>query len=76
MKGNFIQVIGALRAVSPKLEEQLQQIPGTTSELLQMSAGLGATKILHRILIILGTTHSVHYSNLSCSRSTKVSHPL
>ena len=48
-------VIGALGAVTPKLEEWLQQIPGTTSELsVQKSAVLGTAKILHRTLKLPG----------------------
>ena len=44
-------VIGALGAVTPKLEEWLQQIPGTTSELsVQKSAVLKTAKILRRTL--------------------------
>ncbi|KAF7645372.1 hypothetical protein LDENG_00205860, partial [Lucifuga dentata] len=40
-------VIGALRAVTPKLGEWLQEIPGTTSEVsVQKSAVLGTAKIL------------------------------
>ncbi|KAF7652030.1 hypothetical protein LDENG_00102420 [Lucifuga dentata] len=40
-------VIGALGAVNPKLEEWLQEIPGTTSEVsVQKSAVLGTAKIL------------------------------
>ena len=42
-------VIGALGPVTPRLEEWLQQIPGTTSELsVQKSAVLRITKILRR----------------------------
>ena len=42
-------VIGARGAVTPKLEERLQQIPGTTSDLyVQKSAALGTAKILRR----------------------------
>ena len=48
-------VIGALGAVTPKLEEWLQQIPGTTSELsVQKSAVLGTAKILCRTLKLPG----------------------
>ena len=48
-------VIGALGAVTPKLEEWLQQIPGTTSELsVQKSAVLGTAKILRRTLKLPG----------------------
>ena len=44
-------VIGALGAVTPKLEEWLEQIPGTTSELsVQKSAVLATVKILRRTL--------------------------
>ena len=44
-------VIGALGAVTPKLEEWLQQIPGTTSELsVEKDAVLGTAKIRRRIL--------------------------
>ena len=54
--------IGALGAVSPKLEERLRQIPGPTSELsVQKSAVLGAAKMLRRTLKLPGlwwrTTH-------------------
>ena len=48
-------VIGALGAVTPKLEERLQQIPGTTSELsVQRSAVPGTAKILRRTLKLPG----------------------
>ena len=48
-------VIGALGAVTPKLEERLQQIPGTTSELsVQKSAVLETAKILCRTLKLPG----------------------
>ena len=48
-------VRGALGAVTPKLEEWLQQIPGTTSELsVQRSAGLGTAKILRKTLKLPG----------------------
>ncbi|KAL4000544.1 hypothetical protein ACER0C_008315 [Sarotherodon galilaeus] len=41
-------VIGALGAVTPKLGEWLQQIPGTTSEIsVQKSAVLGRAKTNH-----------------------------
>ena len=48
-------VIGALGAVTPKLEEWLQHIPGTTSELsVQKSAVPGTAKILRRTLKLPG----------------------
>ena len=48
-------VIAALGALTPKLEERLQQIPGTTSELsVQKSAVLGTAKILGRTLKLPG----------------------
>ncbi len=48
-------VVGALRAVTPKLGEWLQQIPGTTSEAsVQKSAVLGTAKILRRTLKLPG----------------------
>ncbi|KAF7643082.1 hypothetical protein LDENG_00244990 [Lucifuga dentata] len=48
-------VIGALGAVTPKLGEWLQQIPGTTSEIsVQKSAVLGTAKMLHRTLKLPG----------------------
>ena len=48
-------MIGALGAVAPKLEEWLQQIPGTTSELsVQKSVVLGTVKILRRTLKLPG----------------------
>ena len=48
-------VIEALGAVTPKLEERLQQIPGTTSELsVQKSAVLGTAKILRRTIKLPG----------------------
>ena len=48
-------VIGTLGAVTPKLEEWLQQIPGTTSELsVQKSAVLGTAKVLRRTLKLPG----------------------
>uniref|UniRef100_A0A8C8DT49 Uncharacterized protein n=1 Tax=Oryzias sinensis TaxID=183150 RepID=A0A8C8DT49_9TELE len=44
-------VIGALGAVTPKLEEWLQQIPGKISDIsIQKSAVLGTAKILRRTL--------------------------
>ena len=56
VKANKVPVvIGAPGAVTPKLEEWLQQIPGTTSELsVQKSAVLGTAKILHRTLKLPG----------------------
>lgn len=43
------------QAVTPKLEEWLQQVPGTTSELsVQKSAALGTAKILCRTLKLPG----------------------
>ena len=52
MKAKLVPVvIGPLGAVTPKLEEWLEQIPGTTSELsVQKSAVLATVKILHRTL--------------------------
>ena len=48
-------VIGAIGAVTPKLEEWLQQIPGTTSELdVEKSAVLGTAKVLRRTLKLPG----------------------
>lgn len=48
-------VIGALGAVTPKLEGWLQQIPGTPSETsVQKSAILGTAKILRRTLRLPG----------------------
>ena len=48
-------VIGALVAVTPKLEEWLKQIPTTTSELsVQKNAMLGTAKILRRTLKLPG----------------------
>ena len=48
-------VVGALGAVTPKLGEWLQQIPGTTTEAsVQKSAVLGTAKILHRTLKLSG----------------------
>ena len=48
-------VIGALGAVTHKLGEWLQQIPGTTSEVsVQKSAVLGTAKILRRTLKLPG----------------------
>ena len=48
-------VIGALGAVTPKLGEWLQQIPGRTSEIsVQKSALLGTAKILRRTLKLPG----------------------
>ena len=48
-------VIGPLGAVTHKLGEWLQQIPGTTSEVsVQKSAVLGTAKILHRTLKLPG----------------------
>ena len=48
-------VVGALGAVTPKLGEWLQQIPGTTSETsVQKSAVLGTAKILRRTLKLPG----------------------
>ncbi|KAF7665893.1 hypothetical protein LDENG_00129980 [Lucifuga dentata] len=48
-------VIGALGAVTPKLGEWLQEIPGTTSEVsVQKSAVLGTAKILCRTLKLPG----------------------
>ena len=48
-------VIGALGAVTHKLGEWLQQIPGTTSEVsVQKSTVLGTAKILHRTLKLPG----------------------
>ena len=48
-------VTGALVAVTPKLEEWLEQIPATTSELsVQKSAVPGTAKILRRTLKLPG----------------------
>ena len=53
MKAKVVPV--ALGAVTPKLEEWLQQILGTTLELsVQKSAVLGAAKILRRTLKLPG----------------------
>jgi len=43
-------IIGALGTVTPKLEEWLQQIPGTSEISVQKSAGLVTAKILRRTL--------------------------
>uniref|UniRef100_A0A3P9CTW7 C2H2-type domain-containing protein n=1 Tax=Maylandia zebra TaxID=106582 RepID=A0A3P9CTW7_9CICH len=52
-------VIGALGAVTPKLGEWLQQIPGITSEIsVQKSAVLGTAKILRRTLKLPGLCFS------------------
>ncbi|XP_077138906.1 uncharacterized protein LOC143804564 [Ranitomeya variabilis] len=51
----ILAVLGALRTVTPKLEECLQQIPGATSELsVQKSAMLGTAKMLRRTLKLPG----------------------
>ena len=48
-------VIGALGAVTHKLGEWLQQIPGTTSEVsVQRSVVLGTVRILHRTVKLPG----------------------
>uniref|UniRef100_A0A087XGF1 Reverse transcriptase zinc-binding domain-containing protein n=2 Tax=Poecilia formosa TaxID=48698 RepID=A0A087XGF1_POEFO len=48
-------VIGALGAVTPKLEQWLKQIPGTTSDIsVQKCAVLGTAKILRRTLKLPG----------------------
>ncbi|CAL9694852.1 unnamed protein product [Knipowitschia caucasica] len=48
-------VIGALGAVTPKLEEWLQRIPGTTLDIsVQKCAVLGTAKILRRTLKLPG----------------------
>ncbi|KAJ0057310.1 hypothetical protein NL108_002264 [Boleophthalmus pectinirostris] len=48
-------VISALGAVTPKLEEWLQKIPGKTTDIsVQKSAVLGTAKILHRTLKLPG----------------------
>uniref|UniRef100_A0A3B5PPD0 Reverse transcriptase domain-containing protein n=1 Tax=Xiphophorus maculatus TaxID=8083 RepID=A0A3B5PPD0_XIPMA len=48
-------VIGALGAVTPKLDQWLQQIPGTTSDIsVQKCAVLGTAKILRRTLKLPG----------------------
>ena len=48
-------VVGALGAVTPKLDAWLQEIPGTTSEIsVQKSALLGTAKILRRTLKLPG----------------------
>ena len=48
-------VTGALGAVTPKLEEWLRQIPGTTSELsVQKSAVPGKAELLRRTLNLPG----------------------
>ena len=56
MKAKVVPVvIGALEAVTPKLEEWLQQIAGTTSEVsVKKSAVLRTAKILRRILKLTG----------------------
>ena len=56
MKATVVPVvIGALGAVTPKLEEWLQQIPGKTSDIsVQKSAVLGTAKILRRTLKLPG----------------------
>ena len=51
-------VIGALVAVTPKLGEWLQQIPGRTSEIsVQKSGILGTAKIMHRTLKLKEAQH-------------------
>lgn len=51
MKLDMAVVIGALRPVTPKLGECLQQIPGAISEIsFQKSAIVGIAKILCRTL--------------------------
>ncbi|KAK7925436.1 hypothetical protein WMY93_007746 [Mugilogobius chulae] len=48
-------VIGALGAVTPKLDEWLQHIPGTTADIsVQKSAVLGTARILRRTLKLPG----------------------
>lgn len=47
-------LIGALGAVTPKLREWLQQIPGTKSELSVQRSKVGAAKILCRTLKLPG----------------------
>ena len=48
-------VIGALKAVTPKLGEWLQQMPGITSEIsVKLSAILETVKILCRTLRLPG----------------------
>ncbi|XP_051916213.1 uncharacterized protein LOC127597287 isoform X2 [Hippocampus zosterae] len=48
-------VVGALGAVTPKLDEWFQQIPGTTSDIsVQKSAVLGTARILRRTLKLPG----------------------
>ncbi|XP_051931065.1 uncharacterized protein LOC127607055 [Hippocampus zosterae] len=48
-------VVGALGAVTPKLDEWLQQIPGTTSDIsVQKCAVLGTARILRRTLKLPG----------------------
>ena len=56
IKADVVPVVeGALGAVTPKLGEWLQQIPGTTSEAsVQKSAVLGTAKILRRTLRLPG----------------------
>ena len=57
-KNNGVKVvpvlIGALGAVTPKLEEWLQQIPGTSELSFQKSAVLGTAKIVCRTLKLPG----------------------
>ena len=56
VKAKVVPVVeGALGAVTPKLGEWLQQIPGTASELsVQEIAELGTAKILPRTLKLPG----------------------
>ena len=56
VKAKMVPVVVRARcAVTPKLEEWLQQISGTTTEVsVQKSAVLGTAKILHRTLKLPG----------------------
>ncbi|KAF7659580.1 hypothetical protein LDENG_00296350 [Lucifuga dentata] len=56
VKSKVVPVVnGALGAVTPKLGEWLQEIPGTTSEVsIQKSAVLRTAKILRRTLKLPG----------------------
>uniref|UniRef100_A0A3B3HDB2 HAT C-terminal dimerisation domain-containing protein n=1 Tax=Oryzias latipes TaxID=8090 RepID=A0A3B3HDB2_ORYLA len=65
-------VIGALGAVTPKLEEWLQQIPGKTSDLLvQKSAVLGTAKILRRTLKLPGLCRETRHQREKSTAKVK-----
>lgn len=55
VEGESLVVIGTLIAVTPKLDERLQQIPGATPEVsVQKRAALGTAKVLRRTLKLPG----------------------